>query len=99
MYILRRVLQQNQQPFNICREICAFLNAAGGTIYIGVGDDGKALPRKLNGRPCGVESDIQLCRLSSGNRDAYCLLVKNKIRDILKAENKIDKFINKLSEH
>lgn len=88
---------KNQQPFNICREICAFLNAAGGTIYIGVGDDGKALPMKLNGRPYGVESDIKLCGLSSGDRDVYCLSVKNKIRDILKKNNKIDKFINKLT--
>lgn len=88
----------NPQPFNVCREICAFLNAEGGTIYIGVGDDGKALPKKRNGRLYGVEYDIQIHRLLPESRDVYCRVVKSKIRAILERENKtkIDKFINDL---
>ena len=35
---------------NLEKEICAFVNASGGIIYIGIGDDGKKHPTKLNNK-------------------------------------------------
>ena len=85
------------QPYNVCKAICAFLNADGGMVYIGVNDNGHALPM---GCDMGVEHDIK----SLGNRlpfgkstvDAYCIYVKHRIEYEFDEGNDVSKFNNNI---
>lgn len=79
------------QPFNICRAICSFLNSKGGTVYIGVDDNGVAI-EKVNG---GVAADLkELKRIRAFNtlfniynRDNYSIFIQKRIHDILRRYN------------
>ena len=57
------------QTVKIMQEICAFLNAEGGTLYLGVSDIGYEL---------GLEEDLKN-QLFKGSRDKYEVYVNNKI--------------------
>lgn len=91
----------NEKPqiFNICRAVCAFLNAEGGTIYIGVHDNGMAYPKMMGTFPAGVEKDIRY--LSRANRlpfgkstvDSYCIYVRNAIEKEFRQGNDVTKFV------
>ena len=58
------------QTQNILKEICGFLNAEGGTLYIGVNDDGLA---------SGLEQDFAYL----GNSDKFKLHIHNAISKFL----------------
>lgn len=57
------------QTIKIMQELCAFLNAEGGTLYIGVSDIGYEM---------GIEEDLKNS-LFKGSRDKYEVYVNNKI--------------------
>lgn len=88
------------QIFNICRAVCAFLNSEGGTLYIGVHDNGMAYPKMMGNFPAGVEKDIRY--LSRANRlpfgkstvDSYCIYVRNAIEKEFRQGNDVTKFIS-----
>lgn len=86
------------QVWNICKAVCAFLNADGGTLYIGVDDNGRALPRSMNGYLAGIHDDIRYLkdarRLPYGKStvDAYCLYVKYAIMNKFRECNDVSKF-------
>lgn len=75
----------SSQPFAIAKEIAAFMNTDGGTLYLGVKD---------NGTICGVESDLPVLNAATikmpnrddadfdykPNRDHYCQKLRNLIR-------------------
>ena len=75
----------SSQPFAIAKEIAAFMNTDGGTLYLGVKDDGTI---------CGVESDLPALNAATikmpnrddasfdykPNRDHYCQKLRNLIR-------------------
>ena len=75
----------SSQPFAIAKEIAAFMNTDGGTLYLGVKDDGTI---------CGVESDLPALNAATikmpdrddadfdykPNRDNYCQKLRNLIR-------------------
>lgn len=56
----------------VIRTIAGFLNAAGGTLLIGVGDDGE---------PLGLEHDFQAVK--GHNRDGFENWLTNRLQDIL----------------
>ena len=60
-------------------EIPAFLNHKGGTIFVGVTDDGLIT---------GVDKEINL--LFEGSKDKYLLYVTNNIRDKIEGQNSED---------
>ena len=76
---------ESTQPFAIAKEIAAFMNTDGGTLYLGVKD---------NGTICGVESDLPALNAATikmpnrndadfaykPNRDHYCQKLRNLIR-------------------
>lgn len=88
------------QPYNVCRAICAFLNSEGGTIFVGVGDNGIALPEYTNGFAAGIQADIEYLysahRLLNDKKDvdAYCRTIKKEITKRFRDGNNIDRFIN-----
>ena len=59
-YDIRKNCINEELGKSIAKTIAAFLNTLGGTLYIGVLDDGSI---------CGIENDINI--LGSPNRDAY----------------------------
>jgi hypothetical protein len=59
----------------IAKSVAGFLNAEGGTLLIGVADDGTVL---------GIESDI--ATLGKGNRDGFELALKQTLTNFLGAE-------------
>ncbi len=63
-----------RQTHKIMEEICAFLNAEGGVMYIGV-DDKTHLER-------GIEEDLKQ-PLFAGSKDKYDTYVRNKINQML----------------
>ncbi len=63
-----------RQTHKIMEEICAFLNAEGGVLYIGV-DDKTHLER-------GIEDDLKNPAFE-GSRDKYDTYVRNKINQML----------------
>lgn len=63
-----------RQTHKILEEICAFLNAEGGTLYIGV-DDKTHLEK-------GIEDDLRHPQFD-GSRDKFDLYVRNKINQKL----------------
>ena len=77
----------NDQCFNVCKAVCAFLNNSGGDIFIGVNDGGYAYPQKEGEHYAGIAADISY--LSRTNRagfaintvDHYCLYVKRAISE------------------
>ena len=85
------------QPYNVCKAICAFLNADGGTVYIGVNDNGYALPVDCD---MGVQHDIRVLgnRLPFGKStiDAYCIFVKHRIEYEFDEGNDVSKFNNNI---
>ena len=64
----------SRQTHKIMEEICAFLNAEGGVLYIGV-DDKTHLER-------GIEEDLKH-PLFEGSKDKYDTYVRNKINQML----------------
>ena len=58
------------QTQNVLKEICGFINAEGGTLYIGVNDDGLA---------SGLEQDFAYL----GNSDKFKLHIHNAISKFL----------------
>ena len=61
--------RQNREIASI---ICGFLNADGGTLYIGVNDQGYE---------CGVGGDMDYFRVN--NMDRYMLLIENLVNNLL----------------
>lgn len=86
------------QIWNICKAVCAFLNADGGTLYIGVDDYGRAIPKFRNGSLAGIHDDIRYLRdarrLPYGKTtvDAYCLYTKFAIMNKFRECNDVSKF-------
>lgn len=74
-----------RQTHKIMEEICAFLNAEGGTLYIGV-DDKTHLER-------GIEEDLKN-PLFEGSKDKYDIYVRNKINQMLVPGELADHYIN-----
>lgn len=93
------------QPHEICRKICGFLNSEGGKLYIGVDPNTKRAYPKRDGKFLyGVERDIQLLRKNGKtycNRPindiaTYCDYVKKRIDDIFSESNpQVFLFINR----
>lgn len=65
-----------EQTFNLMKEICAFLNSTGGTIYLGVNDSGYA---------SGLEEDMryETFRDDNDNHDKYTLYIFNSIANMM----------------
>ncbi|MBR5612306.1 MAG: ATP-binding protein [Bacteroidaceae bacterium] len=57
-----------EQTHRIMKVICGFLNAEGGTLYLGVNDEGMA---------CGI--DEELSHFKNGNLDGFDLHVRNNV--------------------
>ena len=57
-----------EQTHRIMKVVCGFLNAEGGTLYLGVNDEGVA---------CGIEGDLPYFK--NGSRDGFDLHVRNSI--------------------
>jgi len=74
-----------RQTHKVMEEICAFLNADGGTLYIGV-DDKTHLER-------GVEEDLKF-PVFDGSRDKYDNYVRNKINQMLVPGELADHYIS-----
>ncbi len=62
----------DRQNYEIASIICGFLNADGGTLYIGVNDQGYE---------CGVNSDMKYYKVT--NMDKYILKIENMIEKML----------------
>ena len=58
----------DEQTHRIMKAICGFLNAEGGTLYLGVNDEGVA---------CGI--DDELVHFKNGNLDGFDLYVRNNV--------------------
>lgn len=74
-----------RQTHKIMEEICAFLNAEGGTLYIGV-DDKTHLER-------GIEEDLKFSAFE-GSKDKYDIYVRNKINQMLVPGEVADHYIS-----
>lgn len=74
-----------RQTHKIMEEICAFLNAEGGELYIGV-DDKTHLER-------GIEEDLKHS-LFEGSKDKYDTYVRNKINQMLVPGEMADHYIS-----
>ena len=74
-----------RQTHKIMEEICAFLNAEGGVLYIGV-DDKTHLER-------GIEDDLKHS-LFEGNKDKYDTYVRNKINQLLSPGELADHYVS-----
>lgn len=74
-----------RQTHKIMEEICAFLNAEGGTLYIGV-DDKTHLER-------GIDEDLKF-PLFDGSKDKYDNYVRNKINQLLVPGEVADHYIS-----
>lgn len=94
----------NDQCFNVCKAVCAFLNNSGGDIFIGVNDGGYAYPQKEGELYAGIAADISY--LSRTNRagfaintvDHYCLYVKRAISErFAKYNSNVSLFKNNIS--
>lgn len=85
---------QNQK-IEICRKICAFLNADGGKLYIGVNPTtGKAYPKKDGNCYYGIARDIfshlcntTFCHNPINDSETYRRYMKSEIRKIFDASN------------
>lgn len=62
----------DEQTHRIMKVICGFLNAEGGTLYLGVNDEGVA---------CGI--DEELVHFKNSNLDGFDLYVRNKVVKML----------------
>ncbi len=62
----------DRQHYEIAKVICRFLNAEGGTLYIGVNDQGYE---------CGVQSDLEYYK--AANMDKYILRIESLIENQL----------------
>lgn len=74
-----------RQTHKIMEEICAFLNAEGGTLYIGV-DDKTHLER-------GIDADLKNPAFE-GSKDKYDIYVRNKINQMLVPGEVADHYIS-----
>lgn len=74
-----------RQTHKIMEEICSFLNAEGGVLYIGV-DDKTHLER-------GIEEDLKHS-LFGGSKDKYDTYVRNKINQMLVPGEVADHYIS-----
>lgn len=67
---------RDHQMYVIFKAICAFLNAEGGTLYLGVNDDGKVV---------GLKNDIsELHDPRVKNLDSYSRYIYDRCRDYIK---------------
>ena len=91
------------QKFEICRKICAFLNADGGKVYIGVNPTtGKAYPVKEGNIFYGVARDMfwhlrntTFCHAPINDLETYRRYMKREIHRIFDACNEnVSLFIN-----
>ncbi len=91
------------QKLEICRKICAFLNADGGKVYIGVDPTtGKAYPEKESNIYYGVARDIfwhlrntTFCHIPINDPEIYRRYMKREIHRIFDACNEnVSLFIN-----
>lgn len=91
------------QKLEICRKICAFLNADGGKVYIGVDPTtGKAYPVKEGNIYYGVARDIfwhlrntTFCHIPINDQEIYRRYMKREIHRIFDACNEnVSLFIN-----
>lgn len=91
------------QKLEICRKICAFLNADGGKVYIGVDPTtGKAYPVKEGNIYYGVARDIfwhlrntTFCHIPINDPEIYRRYMKREIHRIFDASNEnVSLFIN-----
>ena len=57
-----------EQTHRIMKVICGFLNAEGGTLYLGVNDEGMA---------CGINDELEYFK--NGNLDGFDLHVRNNV--------------------
>jgi len=87
-----------QQIWNICKAVCAFLNADGGVVYIGVDNSGHAIPASQNGHLTGIHEDIaylkraQRLPYGKNDTDSYCLHIKYAIVNKFREGNDVSKF-------
>lgn len=58
----------DEQTHRIMKVICGFLNAEGGTLYLGVNDEGVA---------CGIDNELSFFK--NGNLDGFDLYVRNNV--------------------
>ena len=94
----------DNQKIEICRKICGFLNAEGGTVYIGVDPTTKKAYPKTDGKNrYGVERDIfdwlqstTIYGARINDMETYCRYVKKEIYRIFDNSNpaSISLFIN-----
>lgn len=61
---------------HVMKTIAAFLNSSGGTLYVGVNDDGHKI---------GVQGEID--SLFGGNKDKYLLRIKDKLKKYIPSFN------------
>lgn len=59
---------RDEQTHRIMKVICGFLNAEGGTLYIGVNNEGVA---------CGIDADLPFFK--NGSLDSFDLHVRNQV--------------------
>ena len=76
---LGQVRKELQKQLNkaVTKTIAAFLNTSGGTLLIGVADDGQVL---------GIEPDFEYCRKGKHNADGWMLSLETVIINALGAE-------------
>ena len=63
------------QTYNVMKEVCAFMNAAGGTLYIGVNNEGTAT---------GLENDLK--QEFSNDKDKLNVYFRNELKSMLGME-------------
>lgn len=93
----------DNQKIEVCRKICGFLNADGGTVFIGVDPTGRAYPDKDGGYYYGIARDIfvylkttTFCHAPINNPEVYARWIKKEIHKIFESSNQntISLFIN-----
>lgn len=99
-----RNARYDNQKIEVCRKICGFLNAEGGTLYIGVDPTTKkAYPKRIGKEMYGVEKDIffylrttTIYHAPINDMESYCRFVKKEIHRIFESSNPetISLFIN-----
>lgn len=94
---------KKRQLINICKAICAFLNADGGILYIGVNDSGVAIPTELNGVPYGLAKELEYMyrahRLPNMKKDmdAFARAIYHEVLETFKRfGNEVEGFKNNI---
>lgn len=99
-FFVSEKISDELQRKNVCKAVCAFLNADGGKIYIGVNDSGQAFPKYIDGFAAGIEKEISYLSRRGGlpfgknNVDSYCIAIKRAIESEFMNGNDTSKFMN-----